>query len=72
MEEIKTDDIPTTIEEPDISQDKVRFLDVVKKVIKSNADKKKNDRENDVKVVEAKEKVKIKRKEIKDELQKNI
>lgn len=62
MEEVNTT--------PEKQKPKVRLSDVVKNIMKSNAEKKKYDLENDEKVIEAKEKVRAKRKEIKDELQK--
>jgi len=62
MDEIKTEEIPT--------KKKVRISEVAQKVLESNKEKKKYDLENDVKVIEAKEKVKTKRQEIKEKLQK--
>ena len=69
MDEIKTEETPTTlIEEP--TKNRVKFSDVAKKVLESNKEEEKYDFENDPKVIEAKEKVKTKRQEIKDKLQK--
>ena len=62
MDEIKTEEIPT--------KNKVRFSEVAQKVLESNKEKKKYDLENDAKVIEAKEKVKTKRQEIKEKIQK--
>ena len=62
MDEVKTEEIPT--------KNKVRFSEVAKRVLESNKEEKKFDLENDIKVIEAKEKVKTKRQEIKEELEK--